>query len=342
MVIAHFLCRKNDSLSVDSCQFGKSSLQKNKSTNLANSTRTVGLKLVFMEDDGLYCCLSKTIRNLPFSEAVKYMNYLRQFFDFLSELVRNQHILIELTKRDFKSRYLGSYLGMLWAFVHPTIYISILWFVFQVGLKTPSMDNAPFILWMMTGLIPWFFFSESLASATNAILENSFLVKKVVFSMGMLPLVKIFSGLLIHLFFIVVIFIMLLIYGYTPSLYNLQVFYYLFATIVLLLGLSWLTSSLVIFLRDVSQIVAMVMQFAFWMTPLVWSAKILPPKLHNLLKLNPVYYLVQGYREAFLSKIWFWEKHYMWSLYFWAVTGIIFVLGAVVFRRLRPHFADVL
>jgi lipopolysaccharide transport system permease protein/teichoic acid transport system permease protein len=264
------------------------------------------------------------------------------FLGFLTELLSKRHIILELTKRDFKQKYLGSYLGMLWAFVHPTIYILILWFVFQVGFKSQPMDNFPFVLWMLAGIIPWFFFSECLSTATTAVMENSFLVKKVVFSMGMLPLVKILSSLVIHLFFIAVIFIMFLIYGYLPSIYNLQVFYYLFATIVLLLGLSWLTSSLIIFLRDVGQIVTMVLQFLFWLTPLFWSAKILPPGINNLLKLNPVYYIVEGYREAFIYKVWFWEKHYMWTLYFWAVTGVIFVVGAVVFRRLRPHFADVL
>ncbi len=270
------------------------------------------------------------------------MKSIRMFLGFLTELLAKRHIILELTKRDFNQKYLGSYLGMLWAFVHPTVYIVILWFVFQIGFKSQPMDNVPFVLWMMTGIIPWFFFSESLGAATTAVMDNSFLVKKVVFSMGMLPLVKILSSLVIHLFFIVVIFFMFTIYGYRPSIYNLQVFYYLFATIVLLLGLSWLTSSLVIFLRDVGQIVNMVLQFAFWLTPLFWSAKILPPNLHNLLKLNPVYYLVDGYRAAFIYKTWFWEKNYMWGLYFWAVTGVIFVVGAVVFRRLRPHFADVL
>ena len=270
------------------------------------------------------------------------MNQFTQFITFLSELLSKRHVIVELTKRDFKSKYLGSYLGMLWAFVHPTIYIAILWFVFQVGFKSQPMDNFPFILWLMAGLIPWFFFSESLGSTTTSVLEGSYLVKKMAFSIGILPLVKILSNLVIHLFFVVVIFVMFTAYGFMPSIYNLQVFYYLFAMVVLLLGLSWLTSSLVIFLKDVGQIVGMVLQFMFWMTPLVWSAKILPPRLQSLLKLNPVYYIVEGYRGAFMSEAWFWEGNYLWSLYFWAVTVVVFVTGAVVFRKLRPHFADVL
>lgn len=270
------------------------------------------------------------------------MLHVKMFLRFLAELFSKRHIILELTKRDFRAKYLGSYLGIVWAFVHPSVYIVILWFVFQVGFKTPSMDNVPFALWMMAGIIPWFFFSEALIASTGAVMENSFLIKKVVFSMGLLPLVKILSNMVIHLFFIAAIFAMSIFYGYMPSLHNIQVFYYLIAATVLLTGLSWLTSSLVIFLRDVGQIVNIILQFAFWMTPLFWSAKILPPNLHNLIKLNPVYYLVEGYREAFIYKVWFWEKHYMWTLYFWAVTGCIFVVGAIVFRRLRPHFADVL
>ena len=270
------------------------------------------------------------------------MNYLRQFVNFIAELYKNHYIILELTKRDFKTKYLGSYLGIIWAFVHPTVYIAIVWFVFQFAFKTQPMDKFPFVLWMLAGIIPWFFFSESLQSATGSILENSFLVKKVAFSMGMLPLVKIFSALIIHSFFIVVIFVMFLAYGYPPSIYNIQVFYYLFATIVLLLGVSWLTSSLTLFLKDTGQIVAMILQFAFWLTPIFWSSKSLSDRVLNLIKLNPVYYIVEGYREAFIYKTWFWEKHYMLTLYFWLVTGFFFVLGAVVFRRLRPHFADVL
>lgn len=266
----------------------------------------------------------------------------KMFLAFLHELLRNRHIIIELTKADFRKKYLGSYLGIFWAFIHPTIYIMIVWFVFQVGFRSQPMADFPFVLWMLTGIMPWFFFSDSLQNAAGSILENSFLVKKTVCSMGMLPMIKILSSMIIHFFFIGVIFVMFLIYGYPPSLYNLQVFYYLFCCIMLLLGLSWLTSSLTLFLKDTRQIVTMILQFAFWMTPIFWSSKNLSTRNLNLIKLNPVFYIVEGYRESFIYKNWFWEKHYMLTLYFWSITIFFFVVGALIFRRLRPHFADVL
>ncbi|WP_129127967.1 ABC transporter permease [Geomonas oryzae] len=270
------------------------------------------------------------------------MNAIRQFLAFLAELLTKRHIIVELTKADFKRKYLGSYLGIFWAFIHPTIYIAIVWFVFQVGFKTQPMDNFPFVLWMLSGIVPWFFFAECLSSGASSIVENSFLVKKVVFSIGMLPVIKIFSSLIIHVFFILIIFTMFGIYGYSPSLYNLQVFYYLICAIILLLGLSWLTSSLTLFIRDTGQIVNMILQFAFWMTPIFWSPKHLSTNTLNLIKLNPVYYIVEGYRESFIYKQWFWESHYTLTIYFWSVTTFIFFVGAIVFRRLRPHFADVI
>ena len=265
----------------------------------------------------------------------------RNFINFLLDLYRNRSLILQLTARDFKTRFLGSYLGLLWAFIQPMVTILIFWFVFEVGFKSAPVGDFPFILWLITGIIPWFFIADTLSSATNCIVENSFLVKKVVFRVSMLPIVKLLTALVIHLFFVVVIFAFFMAYGIWPTLYSLQVFYYGFAMIVMLLGLSWLTSALVIFLKDVGQIVAMCLQFGFWLTPIFWSLQMIPEKYHVFLKLNPVYYIIQGYRDSFIHNIWFWE-HPVYTAYYWLFTAIIFVLGAVVFSRLRPHFADVL
>ncbi len=256
-------------------------------------------------------------------------------------MIIKRHVIVELTRQDFRAKYLGSYLGMLWAFVHPSVYIALLWFVFQVGFKSSPIVGVPFILWLMAGIIPWFFFTDALSGSTNSVIENSFLVKKMTFSIGMLPIVKILSSLIIHLFFLLALLAMLIAYRLPISLHWLQVFYYLFASMILLMGLSWLTSSIVIFLRDVGQVVTMTLQFGFWVTPIFWSATMLPEPYRWMIKLNPVYYLVEGYRDSFVNRVWFWQ-HWQLSIYFWCVTGSIFVLGAVVFRRLRPHFADVL
>ena len=102
-------------------------------------------------------------------------------FAFLYDLISSRQLLWDLTKKDLKQRYLGSYLGILWAFIQPTISVLIFWFVFQVGFKAMPIDNFPFVLWLVCGMFPWFYFSDGLVGATNSIAANSFLVKKVVF-----------------------------------------------------------------------------------------------------------------------------------------------------------------
>jgi len=265
----------------------------------------------------------------------------RHFINFLIDLYLNRSLILQLTVRDFKSRYLGSYLGLLWAFIQPVVTILIFWFVFEVGFKSAPVGDFPFILWLMTGIIPWFFISDTLMSGTNSVIENSYLVQKIVFRVSMLPVVKLLSALVVHLFFVGVIFLIFSIYHIYPEIHSIQVVYYSFSAIILLLGLTWLTSSLVIFLKDVGQIVSMFMQFGFWLTPIFWSLQMIPEKYQFYLKLNPVYYIVQGYRDSFIHNIWFWE-HPVYTIYYWSFTGFIFILGAVVFSRLRPHFADVL
>ena len=260
---------------------------------------------------------------------------------FLKAIYQNRKLLFELTKNDLKQKYIGSFLGALWAFIQPTATILIFWFVFQVGFRSQPVDNFPFILWLVAGILPWFFFAEGLSNGTNSIMTNSFLVKKVVFRVSLLPIVSLLSALVVHLFFIFFMFGMFVYYGYVPDMYWLQIVYYLFATSVLLLGLSWITSSVVVFFKDIGQFVAMVIQFGFWLTPIIWSMKMVPEQYQWLIKLNPVYYIVEGYRNSMIYHKWFFEDLSM-TIYFWTVTMMIFILGALIFKKLRPHFSDVL
>ena len=269
------------------------------------------------------------------------MNYIRMLLGFVRELWHNKRLLWDLTKKDLKKRYIGSLLGILWAFIQPAITVLIFWFVFEIGFKSVPVDNFPFVLWLVCGMFPWFFFGDAWLGATHSITTNSFLVKKVVFRVSLLPMVQILSALIINSFFIGLLFVMFALYGYLPNLYNLQVLYYLFGLICLTFGLSLITGSLVVFLKDIGQIVSMMLQFGFWGTPIFWSYRILPEHYQWLIKLNPMYYIVEGYRESFIYHRWFWENGYV-TIYFWLVTAAIMLFGVFLFRKLRPHFADVL
>lgn len=265
----------------------------------------------------------------------------KKLYIYSKDLYKYRTTIFELAKKDFKARFLGSYLGILWAFINPIVTILILWFLFQIGFKARNIGNYPFSLWLLCGMIPWFFFSESLTNATGSIIDHDYLVKEFVFPVGILPMIKILSSLFVHFFFILLLVIILFFYKITYTINNIQIFYYLFATVIFVLGLSWITSSLVIFIKDISQIVAIILQFGFWITPIFWTLEMLPTRYGFFFSLNPLYYITNGYRESFLSKQWFWEDPWH-TLFFWIVTFVIWVIGAIIFKKLRPHFADVL
>ena len=270
------------------------------------------------------------------------MKYLKLAIRFILDIITSRYVLAQLIKRDFQSRYLGSYLGLFWAFAQPLVTIGVLWFVFELGFKAaPEKDNIPFILWLSTGMIPWFFICEALASATNSVIEHSFLVKKIAFRVGLLPIVKIASASIVHFFLAALIMFMLIVYGITPNWYHLQFFYYYISAIAFLLGLSWFTSSVVIFFKDLNQIVQVVIQVGFWGTPIFWKTSHLAPHYQWLFKLNPAYYITEGFRFTFIYEIPFWQ-HWLWGLYFWGLTFLMLIIGTFVFKKLKPHFADVI
>lgn len=270
------------------------------------------------------------------------MRYIKEFYRFFKHIYSSRGLLITLTKNSFKKQYLGSYLGLAWAFLQPLLFMLVIWFVFSVGFRAgPSANDTPFVLWLMSGMIPWFFLANAITSGSGSIVNNSFLVKKVSFRISILPLVEIGSALIIHLVLVVFLITMFLLYGYIPNLYWLQLPYYMFCAVVLVLGISWLTSAIRVFVKDIGNLITVFVQIGFWATPIFWSLAMVPEKYQWIIKLNPAYYIVNGYRDSFVSHIWFWE-HQNTTMYYLITVTFFLALGALVFKRLRPHFGDVL
>ncbi len=260
---------------------------------------------------------------------------------FLAAIYFSRGIVFELSKRDFQQQYMGSYLGFIWVFLQPLIFISILYVVFTYGLRSSQPSDIPFTVYLISGMIAWMYFAEILNATSRIITRHSFLVKKVDFRLSLLPIVKISSSLIPHLFFLFIAIVVSWINGFPPSWYTFQVLYYMGAMIILLLGLGWITSSTSLFVSDVIQVVSIFTQFGFWLTPIFWNIKTIPEKYQWILQLNPMYYVVNGYRDSLVHKIPFWE-HPIATLYFWIVTLCILYIGILVFSKLRPHFAEVI
>ncbi len=265
------------------------------------------------------------------------------------ELIENRTLIRSLAKNDFRTKFAGSYLGTVWAFVQPVITVLIYWFVFDMAIgATASIRGElplPYVLWLVAGIVPWFFFSDCVSAGTAVLMEYNYLVKKVMFNIDILPVIKIFSSIFVHVFFVAFMVVLFICYGYFPDFYVLQVIYYSFGVLLLALGLSYLTSAVSVFFPDVRQIVNIALQVGIWATPIMWKLSDMQEKIPHavlvVIELNPFFYIVQGYREALIDKVWFFEHPWM-TLYFWCFTAAICFLGVTVFRRLKVHFADVL
>ena len=263
------------------------------------------------------------------------------------ELYQNRRLIWKLAKSDFKKRYAGSYMGAFWALVQPVITVAMYYVVFEVifpnrqKFASGGVEDVPFVLFLVAGLVPWFYFSEALTSAMMALLEYNYLVKKVVFKISVLPIIKIIAATFIHCFFMAVALVIACFYGYFPTVYTLQVFYYSACMFIFVLAISYTTCSVVIFFRDLQSIVNIFLQVGMWATTILWNINQFDEKIQMFLKINPLVYIVEGYRSAIYGRQWFWEDFYS-TVYFWVITVVLFIVGAVIFKRLKIHFADIM
>lgn len=246
-----------------------------------------------------------------------------------------------MAKRDLKMRYAGSFLGILWAVIQPLVMILVFWFVFSVGFKVRPNNDVPFVVWFAAGLSAWSVFSEIVNGSAGLVVSSANLVKKTLFASEILSIIKTITAFVLHLVFLVILLGLLFFQDMPLSFFYFQVGYYALCMIVFSLGLSWIISSLNVFVRDTNHIVGVIMQIGFWATPIFWDPNMMSQKVQMLLKLNPMFYIVQGYRDSFIYFVPFWNHPYQ-TIYFWFFAGVSFIVGVNVFLKLKPQFADLL
>jgi ABC-type polysaccharide/polyol phosphate export permease len=269
------------------------------------------------------------------------MKYLKILLNFVLSIFQQRKIMVTLIIRDFESRYLSSFLGLPWAFIQPAMYVFVIWFAFTFGLRGgQTASGGEFAPWLLMGLIPWLYIGQTMIVSSASLTQYAFLIKKTMIPVAMIPIIKIFSGLIVHIILMGLVVILLIIfYGITPTIYWFQFFYYLFALTVLLTGIAWFVASVNVFIKDMAHMVNILVTMLFWATPIIWPFSMLNGNYRYVALLNPFFYITEGYRYTFIEKKWFFEFVEM-NIFFWTFTIIIFVLGAFTFRKLKPRFAD--
>jgi teichoic acid transport system permease protein len=259
----------------------------------------------------------------------------------IKEQIMSFYLVRRLSIYELKTEHRNNYLGILWEIINPMIQIGVYWFVFGFGIhQGKDIQGIPFLNWLLAGIVVWFFLNQAILQGSRSIYSRIRIISKMNFPMSVIPTYVIMSKFYQHLMLIVVIYVILLISGEKPSIYIIQLPYFMFATIVFLISLSLITSTLATVVRDVQMVVQSIVRMLLYLTPILWSPE--DKTIQFIMKLNPLGYLVDGYRSALLGTSWFGIEHYKYTIYFWVVVFILLLFGSLVHLKFRDRFVDYL
>ena len=270
--------------------------------------------------------------------------------------------ILLLAKNELIKKYKGAVIGPLWAAVKPLFTLFVYWFAFEVGLRASgkgydvSIGNVHVgtysrFLFMLVGFIPWFFMQDSILTGSRSIVLNRQFVTKVNFPVSTIMTFTHVARLYIHLFLSALMYLYLCFIGgevngvagpITPSVYNLQYFFYAPLMFIFFLVLTWSTAPMAAFSRDFENMIISVMSGVFWLTGIVYDTYGLESEtLRKIMLFNPMTFFANGYRNTFIYNRWFWE--YPEELIIVLVEfAALFALGVYNYNRLRKKLPDVL
>ena len=249
---------------------------------------------------------------------------------------------LAMARVDMRKRYSGSTLGVLWAIVRPSVFIAVYWFAVAVGFRGGGVrEGVPVIFWLIAGIVPWFFISESITVAGSSIRRNSPLVTRLTYPVATIPTFSVLSLFYAHLMVLVVVTVIFVASGQGLTIYFLQLPYYVLCALVFSVVAAAFFSTLTALSKDVGHLIASIMTVLFWLTPIIWPLEQVKGTVKHLIMLNPITYLVQGYRNAFVFDHWFFEQ-WEYTLYFWAFMSAFALFTAYLFAKLKDDFADIL
>lgn len=263
---------------------------------------------------------------------------MKSFFTVLREQISSMYLIGRLSLFELKSSNNNNYLGMLWELINPTIQLAIYWFVFGFGIRGgEDVNGIPFVYWLLSGMSVWFFVNQSLLEGSKSIYTRINFISKMSFPMSVIPTYVIVSKFYSHLMLVGLITVVLQFTGFVISPFFIQLPYFMFGTLMLLVAVSLITSTLATIVRDVQMIVTSIVRMLLYLTPLLWVPT---GFIKKVMMINPFYYLVEGYRASLLGVSWYAAENMELTLYFWGLVLVLLIIGSALHVKFRNHFVD--
>ena len=262
--------------------------------------------------------------------------------EFIKTIWKNKKIALQLGKNDFKNRFASTSLGSIWGFLSPFIFMITYVIVFQYIFVTPGPDNAPYVVWFMPGMAMWMCLNDGIIGASGSIRGYSYLVKKVVFPVDIIPIISIIGNAFVAIFLFAIATVVCTIFGYVPNI--LQLIYVIFAAYCFIIAVTRVTSAVSTLVPDFSNLLGIIMQLMFWFTPIVWNLNMIATHqtITKAIQCIPFTYLVTAFRNCFMEGNIVTQGHGIYTIIFWVITIFMFVWGNYIFKKSKKDFADVL
>lgn len=262
--------------------------------------------------------------------------------EFIKTVWKNKKMVFQLGKNDFKNRFASTSLGSIWGFAQPFIFMMMYVIVFQFIFKQSGPEGAPYVVWFMPGMAMWMCINDGIMGASGSIRAYSYLVKKVVFPVDVIPLISLFANAFVAIFLFVIAAIVCAIYGFIPNV--IMIVYTILSAYIFLIAFTRFTSAVSTLVPDFSNLLGIVMQLFFWATPVVWDISMLAghETITKIIQCIPFTYLVTAYRNSFMGGNIIIDNNYFYTIIFWIITIIMFIWGNYVFKRSKKDFPDVL
>lgn len=264
----------------------------------------------------------------------------------LGENLQNLYRIYCIAKYELLADMRDSKFGIFWNFASPAIQVFTYWLIFGVAWNKKPVGDVPYLPWLVVGYAAWWFIQPCIQSGCSAIFSKTSVITKMKFPVSVLPATICAKEFFNHGCMLIISFVTLGLCGYRPNLYWFGMIYYAICAFAFTESVSLILSVLTMLWRDVRKLITSLMRMLMYFSPVIWECRFgdsIPH--HHLLnfamKLNPVYYIVQGYRDSVFYGKAFWQ-HPALTAYFWVVTLIIFVFGCMLMYKFKRKFIDLI
>lgn len=260
----------------------------------------------------------------------------------LKEQVKNLGMIFRVSKYEERAMYQSHYLGVLWQVLNPIIQVGIYYLIFGLGFYGGrEVEGAPFIVWMMIGLSVWLFMYSAILGTSNSIVNKMFLITKMNFPVSVLPAVNIASNLTSFYAMFGVTVVVALSQHVFITIKWIQFIYFFICMIAFLVSIGIFSATMTVLIRDYHMILQSLMRVLLYLSGVIWNIKDanFPAAFKAVLELNPIFYIIDGFRTSLLNGQWFWQD-YQHMVFFWGLTLLIFLVGSHLHVKFRARFVD--